>query len=251
MKDIFEKWQTGLQGKGWNAIYWLNHDQPRVASHYGDRDYFHESAKMLAVCMYFMWGTPFIYNGEEIGMTNPEFKSIVDFKDVSIHNQYRINVIENKQDPTDFINYVSYSTRDNARTIMQWSNDEYAGFSNYKPCNMVNDNYRIINVKDEIANKDSILNFYRKIVDIRLHSEYNNVIAYGKYQQLKKEHQQLYFYLRQYRTKKILVICNLTNENVKIDELEYKIINIIISNYERKEIPQEFAPYEAIVLEVE
>ncbi|HNZ77601.1 MAG TPA: alpha-glucosidase [Bacilli bacterium] len=251
MKEIFNKWQSGLQGKGWNAIYWLNHDQPRVASHYGDSDYFQESVKMLAVCMYFMWGTPFIYNGEEIGMTNPKFKSIDDFKDVSIHNQYRINVLENKQDPDDFINQVSYSTRDNARTIMQWSNEEYAGFGKAKPWNMINDNYPIINVKDEIEDENSILHFYRKIIDIRLNSEYNNVITFGKYQQLAKEHSQMYLYLRQYRGKKILVICNLTCEKVKMDELGYKIKKIILSNYERKEVPFEFASYEAIVLEVE
>jgi len=207
--------------------------------------------KMLAVCMYFMWGTPFIYNGEEIGMTNPKFKSIDDFKDVSIHNQYRINVLENKQDPDDFINQVSYSTRDNARTIMQWSNEEYAGFGKAKPWNMINDNYHVINVKDEIEDENSILHFYRKIIDIRLNSEYNNVITFGKYQQLAKEHSQMYLYLRQYRGKKILVICNLTCERVKMDELGYKIKKIILSNYERKEVPFEFASYEAIVLEVE
>ena len=214
MKEIFNKWQSGLQGKGWNAIYWLNHDQPRVASHYGDSDYFQESVKMLAVCMYFMWGTPFIYNGEEIGMTNPKFKSIDDFKDVSIHNQYRINVLENKQDPDDFINQVSYSTRDNARTIMQWSNEEYAGFGKAKPWNMINDNYHVINVKDEIEDENSILHFYRKIIDIRLNSEYNNVITFGKYQQLAKEHSQMYLYLHNIEVK-ILVIYNLTVKGLK------------------------------------
>ncbi|HKM30187.1 MAG TPA: alpha-glucosidase [Bacilli bacterium] len=251
MKETFNKWQTGLQGKGWNALYWLNHDHPRLASHYGDSDYLPESLKMLAICMYFMWGTPFIYNGEEIGMTNPKFKSIADFKDVSLHNQYRINVLEGKQDSSEFIDSAAYNTRDNARTIMQWSKEKNAGFSLTKPWNMVNDNYQDINVQNEIENKDSILNFYRKIIDIRLNSEYNNLIIYGKYQQLWLDHPQLYGYLRDDKTKRILVLCNLTSERFIIDEIAYKVKKVIISNYERKEVPQEFAPYEAIVVEVE
>lgn len=251
MKETFNKWQTGLQGKGWNALYWLNHDHPRLASHYGDSDYLHASVKMLAICVYFMWGTPFIYNGEEIGMTNPKFKTIADFKDVSLHNQYRINVLEGKQDSADFIDSAAYNTRDNARTIMQWSSEKNAGFSLTKPWNMVNDNYRDINVQNEIENKDSILNFYRKIIDIRLNSEYNNLIIYGKYQQLWEDHPQLYGYLREDKVKKILVLCNLTSERFIIDEIAYKVKKVIISNYERKEVPQEFAPYEAIIVEVE
>ena len=251
MKSIFDKWQTGLQGKAWNAIYWLNHDQPRLLSHYGDSRYSQESAKMLAICLYFMWGTPFIYNGEEIGMTNPHFKSIDDFKDVSIHTQYKINVLENHQDIEDFIYQVSYSTRDNARTPMQWSGEEYGGFSKSRPWNILCDNYQKINVENEIEDQDSILNFYRKVIAIRLNSGYNDVIAFGKYQQIKRDHLKLYAYLRIGSTKKILVLCNLTSCEFNLDELEYRVINIILSNYDRKEVPKTFAPFEAIVLEVE
>lgn len=251
MKEMFNKWQTGLFGEGWNAIYWLNHDQPRVASHYGDPDYPKESAKMLATAMYFMWGTPFIYNGEEIGMTNPNFKSIDDFRDVSVKNQYRINVIENHQDADEFIWNASYSTRDNARTLMQWSDEENGGFTKGKPWNIICDNYKEINVKKEIEDEDSILHYYRKVIRIRLWSEYRQVICFGKYIQLEKEHDKLYAYYRIYRNKRILVLCNLTDKEFDLDSIKINNqVKIIISNYNRKEYLKHFMPFEAYVLEV-
>lgn len=253
LKQIFNKWEVGLQkADSWNAIYWLNHDQPRVASHYGDKEYFNESTKVLAMALYFMWGTPFIYNGEEIGMTNPVFKTIDDFRDVSIKNCYRINVIENKMDAREYIDDVSYSTRDNARTLMQWSKEKNGGFSKGKPWNIICDNYQEINVDSQINNENSLLNFYRKIIDIRLHSEYKRCIIYGKYEQLAIDDERIYAYRRILGDKEIIVICNLTDSKIEDLDLinnyiqeEYKII---LTNYVRKELTKQLLPFEGIVL---
>ncbi len=253
LKEMFNKWQTGLQGKTWNAIYWLNHDQPRVLTHYGDEKvYIKRSAKALAVALYFMWGTPFIYNGEEIGMTNPYFKSIEDFKDVSFITQYNMN-IANGADPKAYIDHASLSTRDNARTIMQWSSAKYAGFSHHQPWNMVCDNYKVVNVEDELKDEDSILNFYKKIIAIRTKSVYNDTIVYGKYQQVYYDHPAIYGYLRKYHKRTILVLVNLTKHSALLDDFNYGIKKVILNNMDYdivfdKQI--KFAPYQALVLEI-
>ena len=260
LKKIFNKWETGLQGaRSWNALYWLNHDQPRVASHYADMQYFEKSTKVLALVLYFMWGTPFIYNGEEIGMTNPTFKSIDDFKDVSVKNCYQIEVVENKKDSKKFIEDVSYSTRDNARTIMQWDDTENGGFSICKPWNIICDNYKEINVEREMYDKKSLLNFYRKIIKIRLESEYKNIIRDGIYEQIASEDENLYIYIRKLKiqSKKnntLIVIGNLTDKVVdfKIDSILTNIdlnnTKIVLSNYNRRAIPEQLKEYEGIVL---
>lgn len=260
LKKVFNKWEVGLQNNGsWNALYWLNHDQPRVVSHYGDSEYFEKSTKVLALALYFMWGTPFIYNGEEIGMTNPVFKTIEDFKDVSAINCYRIEVLEKKKDAQKFIEDISYSTRDNARTIMQWDDGEYGGFSNTKPWNIICDNYKEINVSKEIADKNSLFNFYRKILKIRLKSKYRYVIRDGVYEQKALEDDSLYMYIRRLESSdkefnSIIVISNLTDKVIDFNitniltNIDLNNTKIVLSNYNRRAVPKQLKEYEGIVL---
>ena len=256
LKEIFNKWQLGLYGKSWNALYWLNHDHPRIISHYGDPiNYFKESGKMLATALYFMWGTPFIYNGEEIGMTNPDYKSINDFKDVSTLNAYNNEKNNPGFSEEKFIRKTTIMCRDNARTIMQWNSGDYAGFSSVKPWNIITSNYPKINVENELNDQDSILNYYKKVISLRTKSSYKDVIVYGTYQQILEKHPDLYAYIRSDDKKKLLVITNFRNKIVKINKLEYNIINVLLSNYNKSNLTEEnglyvFEPYEAIVVEI-
>lgn len=252
LKQIFNKWQLGLYGKCWNAIYWLNHDHPRIISHYGDtKKYFKESGKMLATALYFMWGTPFIYNGEEIGMTNPDYKSINDFKDVSTINSYNSQKDEPGFSEEKFIRKTTIMCRDNARTIMQWSSEKYAGFSDVKPWNIITSNYVDINVEKEEKDSDSILNYYKKVIALRLHSQYKDTIIYGKYKQILENDPNIYAYIRSMDNMAILVITNFRNFVVKIDELDYNIKSVVLSNYNRSKISYELEPFEAIVVEID
>jgi len=249
LKDVFNKWQNGLYGQGWNAIYWLNHDQPRVVSHYGDISNYHkESAKMLATAMYFMWGTPFIYNGEEIGMTNPKFEKIEDFRDISTITQYYINV-NNHQDPKICLKNASMSSRDNARSLMQWNKSVNGGFTFGEPWNIIGD-YQKINVEDQIDDLDSIYNYYQRVIKLRTSSLYKDVIVYGTYQQVYYNHQDVYGYIREDENFRILILCNFTKEKIILEDFNYNIKNIIISNYNRSEFNIDMLPFEAIVLEI-
>jgi len=254
LKEMFDKWQTGLFGKAWNAIYWLNHDQPRVVTHYGDDEgpLHDRSAKALAVALYFMWGTPFIYNGEEIGMTNPHFKSIADFQDVSFITQYYLN-IQNGTDPEAYIAHASLSTRDNARTLMQWNDGLRGGFTKGTPWNLINENYRTINVESQIKDPNSILNFYRKIIEIRTKSPFRNIIIYGSYELIEKEHNQIYAYLRRFEGRNLLVLCNLTKEAATVDKLPYTLEERVLGTMDKQiNINKKMVlePYEAYVLEI-
>lgn len=250
LKEMFFKWQTGLFPHGWNAIYWLNHDQPRVLSHYGDPiNYREESAKMLATALYFMWGTPFIYNGEEIGMINPNFQSINDFRDKPVINQYYKCVNEKNESPEDCIKRLAISSRDSSRSIMQWDSSLHGGFSKVQPWNIIGD-YHLINVEDQIKRSDSIFKYYQKIIDLRKNGTYKDVIVYGSYEPVYYEHPQIYGYMRMYGKQSILVLCNFTDQKAKIENFSYSIKNIILSNYNKNNF-EEFLPYEAVVLEID
>lgn len=250
LKEMFFKWQTGLFPHGWNAIYWLNHDQPRVLSHYGDPiNYREESAKMLATALYFMWGTPFIYNGEEIGMINPNFQSINDFRDKPVINQYYKCVNEKNESPEDCIKRLAISSRDSSRSIMQWDSSLHGGFSKVQPWNIIGD-YHLINVEDQINRSDSIFKYYQKIIDLRKNGTYKDVIVYGSYEPVYYEHPQIYGYMRMYGKQSILVLCNFTDQKAKIENFSYSIKNIILSNYNKNNF-EEFLPYEAVVLEID
>ncbi|ERJ13057.1 glycoside hydrolase family 13 protein [Haloplasma contractile] len=253
LKEIFNKWQTGTFGKGWNPLYWLNHDHPRVLSHYGNTgEYRNESAKMLATALYFMWGTPFIYNGEEIGMTNYPFETLEDFNDVAIKNQYEYAKKEGLSE-REYVKKVKNGSRDNARTPMQWSNKLNAGFTDGEPWFHVNPNYKTVNVESQLKDPNSILNYYKQVTHLRRHGDYKNIIVYGSYRLIDRKNKFVYSYIREYNKKKLLVITNFTDKLVKVS-YKYQMVKKVLSNYNNAKIEDLrnhiLRPYEALVLEI-
>lgn len=250
LKKVLSKWQKELEGKAWNSLYWNNHDQPRIVSRLGnDSDIYREiSAKMLATCLHMMQGTPYIYQGEELGMTNMSFESIDDFRDIesiNAYNELTSNGIINKNDMMEFLRYKS---RDNARTPMQWDNTSNAGFTNVKPWICVNPNYTKINAQDQIKRQDSVFNYYKQLIKLR---KQNPIIVYGTYDLLLANDSDLYVYTRTYENDKLLIICNFTDKEIKFNlPDEFKNSIVLISNYEQNNIFKNsiLKPYEAAVL---
>ncbi|WP_163536350.1 alpha-glucosidase [Gracilibacillus sp. YIM 98692] len=251
-KKALSKWQVGLDGKGWNALFLENHDLPRSVSSWGDDDrYWKESAKMLATTYFLMQGTPFIYQGQEIGMTNVQYENIEDYNDVGMLNFYH-KKREQGESHEDLMKILWAQCRDNARTPMQWNSDNNAGFSSSdKPWLKLNQNYDSINVADQIADEDSILNFYKGLIKLRKDYE---VFVYGTYQLLLPDHPAIFAYLRVLDDKKALVICNMTEEEITVElpeKIEYKESSLILNNYKQtndslsKELT--FKPYQASV----
>lgn len=230
MKKAFSSWQKGLEGKGWNALYIENHDHPRIINRYGSEEYWKESGKMLAAMYMLQCGTPFIYQGQEIGMLNITLPRLDMYKDVMTHNAARIaSAVMPKGAVLKLINARS---RENARTPMQWSGAANAGFSTAAPWFYVNGNYHSINVADENKDPDSILNFYRRL--IRFKRE-NPVAIYGTYRELMPNSRELYVYEREYEGRRLLVVCSFTNKLVRFELPEsYGIENaeLVLANYE-------------------
>ncbi|RBW71234.1 glycoside hydrolase family 13 protein [Bacillus taeanensis] len=229
-KDILSKWQKGLENRGWNALYLENHDQPRSVSQFGnDTTYLTESAKALAACYFFMQGTPYIYQGQEIGMTNVQFPSIEDYRDVGIKNLYREWKAEGKSDE-EIMKVIWKRTRDNSRTPMQWTNESYGGFSSHEPWIGVNPNYKEINAAAQQNDPHSILNFYKKMIKIR---KENDVFVYGTYDLIDRDNEQVYTYTRTLENQKAVVMCNLTENNAfcELNNLSLENSKLLISNY--------------------
>lgn len=253
LKRVFNMWHTKTYKKAWQPLYWLNHDHPRLLSQYGNEDEPFLSGSMLAVALYFKGGTPFIYQGEELGMVNYPFKKIEDFNDVSLINHYNHEKEKASFNKEDFIYQEGIRSRDNARTIMSWDNSKYAGFSNVKPWFHLDKNYEKRNVKNALKDKDSLYYFYQKIFKLRKDKRYSKTLIYGKYQQLLKDDEDIYCYLRK-EDKEILVVANFFNKNKEIEIKGYKVKDILISNYkkENKNLKSlKLRPYEAIVYLVE
>jgi oligo-1,6-glucosidase len=188
------KWQVELEGKEWNILYLENHDQPRSVSRFGnDREYRVELAKMLATWLHMMKGTPFIYQGQEIGMTNVRFPSIDDYNDLETLNMYREQVFEKGRDAAEVMNSIYTKGHDNARTPMQWTSSENAGFTFGIPWLKINPNYKEINVEKAINDSNSIFHYYKKLIRIR--KEYP-IVIYGEYQSIFEDHEQIYAYVR-------------------------------------------------------
>ena len=250
LKENLTKWQNELEGKAWNSLFWCNHDQPRVVSRFGNdsKEYREVSAKMLATCLHLMQGTPYVYQGEELGMTNVPFASVDEFKDIESINAYHEYVESGLISKEDMMRYLCYKSRDNARTPMQWNNQENAGFTTGTPWIKVNPNYVEINAEEEVKRADSVFSYYKKLIALRHQEE---VIVYGHYELLLPESEELYVYTRELNEEKLLVICNFTDK-----EVSYAVPNefvgkeILISNYEEQEMKQELSlkPYEAIVI---
>lgn len=251
LKSIMTKWQKGLENKGWNSLYWNNHDQPRVVSRFGnDKEYRVESAKMLATCLHMMQGTPYIYQGEEIGMTNVAFESIEDYKDIEIINHYNETVNEYGRNPEDVLKSVHSCGRDNARTPIQWDDSENAGFTSGTPWIKINENYKEINIKQATKDPNSIFHFYKNLIKLR---KDNEIIVYGSYDLILEDNEQIYAYTRILNDEKLLVICNFSKETPEFTlpkEIKYKEKKLLVQNYnvEDENIEKfDLKPYEARV----
>ena len=230
MKRAFSQWQTKLEGRGWAALYIENHDHPRIISRYGSEIYRNESGKMLAAMYILQRGTPFVYQGQEIGMLNIALPRLDMYKDVLTFNAARIaSKLMSKE---KVLKLVHRASRDNSRTPMQWDRSRNAGFTSGTPWFSVNPNYHEINVADEEKSPDSLLNFYRAVLKFR---KENPVALYGTYCELMPESRKLYVYERAYEGERLLVICSFTNEQVRFEAgSAYNIENAepVLSNYE-------------------
>ena len=252
LKVIFEKWQMGMQrGNAWNALFWCNHDQPRIVSRFGNEgEYWKESAKMLAGMIHLMRGTPYIYQGEEIGMTNPHYTSIEQYADVESRNYYEILLNEGKT-KEEALEILAARSRDNSRTPMQWTDERYCGFSDTKPWIPVSDNFEKINVKKQKQDRDSILEFYKKLIMLRKEKE---VIARGNIEFMEVENAGVLAYTRCLDKQKLLVCCNVRDVESQMEfTQEWKSGRKILGNYEENHKNNykvlTLRPYEIIVLE--
>ena len=251
LKKVLSKWQTELEGEGWNSLFWNNHDLPRIVSRWGnDREYRVESAKMLATLLHGMKGTPYIYQGEELGMTNVRFEDINEYNDIETLNMYK-DRISKGYSHDEIMASIYAKGRDNARTPMQWDSTENAGFTTGKPWLKVNKNYKFINAEDCLQDKDSIFYHYKKLIDIRKH---NDTIIYGDYKLLLPEDKNVFAYSRKLNGDKIVVVCNFYDKEVNLNFKEdFNNVEILLSNYKDSSIfmkDLKLRPYEAIMYRV-
>lgn len=252
LKAIMSKWQKGLESDGWNSLYWNNHDQPRVVSRFGnDGKYRVESAKMLAACLHMMQGTPYIYQGEELGMTNVAFDAIDDYRDIETLNAYKELVGTYGWSDEKMMNAIYARGRDNARTPMQWDGTANGGFTSGEPWIAVNPNYPAINAVAALADPESIFHFYKKLIGLRKQYE---VIIYGSYDLLLPESEKIYAYTRTLEGERILVICNFSEIDEPFhlpEELMGNRARLLISNYSQEHgegiSQQALRPYECRV----
>ncbi|EGR8988377.1 glucohydrolase [Vibrio vulnificus] len=231
-KHVLTKWQTELSNQGWNSLFWNNHDLPRVVSKYGDdKRYRVESAKMLATALHFLKGTPYIYQGEEIGMTNVAFESLDQYKDIETLNFYKVKT-ESGVSHQHMMDAIHENSRDNARTPMQWSASPNGGFSQAEPWIEVNPNYPEINVEQALADSDSIFYHYQKLIELR---KQHPAIVYGDFTPLFAEHDSVFAYVRTHQDEQLLVINNFSDQDVSLelpDNLQNKEVNCLIYNYD-------------------
>ncbi|KPL93892.1 alpha,alpha-phosphotrehalase [Vibrio splendidus] len=257
LKSIFNHWQTGLNGKGWGALFWCNHDQPRVVSRLGnDQQYRVESAKMLAASVHMMQGTPYIYQGEEIGMTNPGYTEISQYRDVESTNMYDIMVNRDGVAHQDMMAILAQKSRDNSRTPMQWNSETYAGFSLSQPWLDVANNYTEINAEQALEDKDSVFYFYKSLIELRKEVP---VITYGSYQDLLPEHPLVFAYSRESKSQTLVCINNYYDEACQVElpnELELDKAQLLLGNYPDDQSPvseytMTLRPYETRILLIE
>ncbi|WP_432463977.1 glycoside hydrolase family 13 protein [Agarivorans sp. QJM3NY_33] len=254
LKRVLSKWQTAFQGDGWNALFWNNHDLPRIVSRWGnDRQYRQRSAKLFATLLHGMQGTPYIYQGEEIGMTNVRFEHLDDYQDIEIKNSYQEKVLEQQSlSHQQFMQGVYASARDNARTPMQWDNLPHAGFSKVQPWLAVNPNYPEVNVSKALQNPHSVFYHYQRLIALRKSADYGEILIYGSFELLLPEHPQVFAYLRRYQQQALLVVTNLSEQAVAVS-LDYQIKALILNNLQQDEAQishlqgLSLAPYQALL----
>ena len=253
LKEVLSRWQTGLYGKAWNSLFWCNHDQPRVVSRFGNDspEYREVSAKMLAVCLHMMQGTPYIYQGEELGMTNVPFKGIADFRDLDSINAYWELTGKGIFKEEEMLRFLRYKSRDNARTPMQWDASPNAGFTEGEPWIMVNPNYGEINAADQIGREDSVFSFYKELVKLRKEKP---VIVNGEYRLLDPVSEDVFVYERSFHEEHLLVVCSFAEKELLWwlpEEMAGQAAKRVIGNYEGQQWGPELMlrPYEASVWE--
>ena len=245
LKKCMEKWQTELYEKGWNSLFWDNHDLPRIVSRWGDDGAYRvPSAKMLAAVLHGMQGTPYIYQGEELGMTNVRFDSIEEYRDIETLNMYHER-LDAGYDKKDIMESIYAKSRDNARTPMQWSAQRNAGFTTGTPWLGLNPNYSEINAEKEINDPDSVYQFYRRLIELRKTCP---VFTDGKFELLLPEDEQIFAYTRTDQETEMLVCANFKREPSACPLLaQWKDAEVLIHNYEEK-IGKDLRPYEAVIL---
>ena len=248
LKQLLNDWQLGMQeGHGWNALFWCCHDQPRVLSRFGDdKNYPKESAKMLATTIHLLRGTPYIYQGEEIGMTNAYFDNIEQYQDVESLNAFKI-LKQNGMSEDEIYEILQSKSRDNARTPMQWNNHRYAGFSNVEPWIAVNENYHDINVENNLKDLDSVFYYYQKLIKLR--KQYS-VILQGAYEPLLLDHPTIFAYKRIDQNDEIIVYNHFYDNNQSTITVDASQYDILLSNVQRNTLEDTIIlkPYESLVL---
>ena len=231
LKAVLGRWQAGLADVGWNSLYWNNHDQPRVVSRFGDDgEHRVRSAKMLGTVLHLHRGTPYVYQGEELGMTNAPFDSIGDFRDIQSLNHYA-EAVGTGSDPETVLNALRVSGRDNARTPMQWDNTENAGFTTGTPWISVNPNHEEINARAALADDDSVFHHYRRLIELR---RTEPAVAHGDFHMLLADHDQVYAFTRRHGTTELLLLANFSGEPVTIevpDADRWQAAELVLANY--------------------
>ncbi len=247
LKQVLSRWQTKLEGKAWNSLFWENHDYPRAVSRFGSDDprYRELSAKMLAICLYLMKGTPYVYQGQELGMTNCPFTELSDYRDIEIHRVYHEMVEEGGIPHEEMMTYIHHTGRDNARTPMQWDDTPGAGFSTGVPWIPLNPNYKEINVKEQQSRQDSVYWFYKNLFRFRKDSQ---IVKEGTYRLLLPEHPGVFAYERCFKGQRLLVACNFTPQyqELFLSALTEKNPEVVLRNYEETGDGKGLRPFEGI-----
>lgn len=254
LKEVLSRWQKGLENKGWNALFIENHDKARSVSTWGnDKDYWYESATAMASMYFFMQGTPFIYQGQEIGMTNVKFASIEDYNDIATKNLYDAKRSEGVSHE-DIMGIIWASSRDNARTPMQWSSEKNAGFSSELPWIGVNPNFAEINVEDQLQDEHSIYHFYKKMIQLK---KSHDVFTYGTYDLLLPYHPEIYAYSRTLGDDQVIVLSNLSTKKVEVShvsDMPFEYSRLLLANREivshDAKMHLELAPYETRIYQM-
>jgi len=249
-KNIMIKWQEELQGKAWNSLFLGNHDQPRSVSRFGNDNpvYRETSAKMLATCIHMMQGTPYVYQGEELGMTNIYFDKLEDYRDIESINYFEEFTESGLMTPEHMMKCLMLRSRDNARTPMQWDDSKQAGFTESEPWIKVNPNYKKINAAQQLEDPDSVFHYYQKLIRLRKEKD---IIVYGEFEPLYREDEQIFAYTRKQDQEKLLTVCNFSDKNAEVEvPEEFKGAECLITNLGRKEFERKIVlnPYEAFVL---
>lgn len=249
LKDIMFKWQVEMEkGNGWNAVFWCNHDQPRIVSRFGSEKYLKESAKMLGAAIQLLRGTPYIYQGEEIAMTNPDFNTIDSFRDVESLNNYKI-LLEKGKTKEEAIAILNQKSRDNSRTPVQWNASQNAGFTTGTPWIGISGNYKDINVEDNLKDSDSVFHFYKKLIELR--KEYK-VISHGSFTPLYENHEKIFAYERKWENEGLVVINNFFDCETEVElDNRYTGQKVLLKNYPDVKIDGnllKLRPYETVVI---